>query len=228
MADVGTLATNLEYATMCAGFAAAGTFGGGKVDRESIVIRAVEALVKRECNATGEALTIANEEYSIPRPVVQDDIIIRPVRSLMLRRAPLSAFASLRIVTERSPTDGSVTATSTVPPNVYAVELATGIIRILDWILIEAWPYYGFPAGTMNMLANYSTLAAASGDLDLMRTVCFMAAARIFNQFKNNQWNVSSITMDGMSTSYLDCHLTKQELGMLRGLKRGVFPSATR
>jgi len=213
---------------MCPGFREAGQWGGDSadaVDRESIIVRTVEALVRRKVSIVGEELEIEGEEYSIPWPTVQDDIVIRRPTSFILRRAPVGEFTALKVVTERSAVDGSVTASTEFPRNGYHVELSTGIVRELDWVLTPLWPYPGLPPGTMNLLADYSVVVPSSGDAALMRMVCFMAAARIFNQFKNNRWDVASVSFDGSSTSYLDVCLTKQEEGMLAPLKRGVFPS---
>lgn len=229
--NVGTLATDQEYATV-KGFPEAGEFGSGPEGTlASIIIRAVEAAVRREVNVAGEETEIEGEEYTIAYPTLQDDIIVRRQTAFMLRSAPVETFTALRIATARSATDGSVTSSLTVPRNAYHVELSTGIVRELEWSLLQtlvgSWPlpYYGLPPGTMMLLADYTALAPASGDAAQMKVVCLMMASRLFNQFKNNRWDVASLSFDGTSTSYLDCYLTKQEMGHLSSMKRGIFPS---
>lgn len=231
MANVGTFATDEEYAVMVPGFKKAGEFGAG-IDRESILIRGVESAIRREINIPTSGETIVGDEYSIDWPRVQDGVIVDRQTSLMLRRSPIKEFTALRIVGSRDPSTGAVLTASTLPRNSYHVELETGIIRELTWTLMEGfllmlWPAFGFPSGTMILLADYKTeTAQATGDVaQQVKLVCFMAVARLYKQFQNNRWDVASLSIDGTSTSYIDVQWTKQELGHLQGMKRPVFPS---
>jgi hypothetical protein len=233
MANVGTFATDAEYSVMVPGFPQPGEYGQtGSIDRPSILIRCVEAAIRREVNLPDAAETVTGDEYSIEWPQVQDGVIINRQTSFMLRRSPISEFTGLRIVGSRDPITGAVLTSTTIPRNSYHVELDTGIVRELTWSLMQGypfpiWPGGGFPSGTMILQADYKTATGqATDDLSQqVKLVCFMAVARLFKQFENNRWDIASMSMDGQSITYIDVQFTKQELGHLSGMKRPVFPS---
>lgn len=229
MADIGVIGTDQEYALMVAGFKGAGDFGS--ISKEAIIIRTVEAALRREMQFPLDAETVTNEEYSIEFPIIQNDVMISRRTSFMLRRAPIASWDALKIATARDATTGAVSSTQTLPRNSYHVELSTGLVRELNWTLIQGfllqlWPEFSFPAGTMNLLASYH-IAAISGDISAAaKAVAFMAANRLFKKFQNNSFDVMSISIDGMSTTYLSKgFFTDMELSLIKPFKKGVFPS---
>ncbi len=227
LVNAGTLATNQEYRVMIPGFWPNGVPTAAIVDRESLIIRAVEAAARRETGLAAVETEIEDEEYTIRWPDVADDIVVRRQTSFALKRAPISEFTSLKMVLTRSAVDGTPETTEDIPRNVYTVELDTGIVRELDSYFIrlnQVYPLWGLPPGVAVLLASYTAADSEGGDLlPQLKLLCFMATARIFQQFTKNHFDASSSSYDGQSVSYLDVHWTKQEQGILSGMKRGFF-----
>lgn len=229
MANVGVFATDQEYAVMIPGFKQVGDFGVG-VDRASLIIRCVEASLRREINIPLSDQVIVGEEHTMAWPTFQDGMLIRRQTSFMLRGSPVKTFSGLRIALTRSDVDGSVLTSSTIPRASYHVDMQSGVVQELEGTLMQGflltiWPDFGFPSGTMALLADYTTSVPES-DIGLQaKMVCFMAVARIWNEFEKNRFGVTSSSFNGVSTSYLNVQWTPEEMGYLKGMKRPVFPS---
>jgi hypothetical protein len=233
MPEVGQICTDAEYASL-PGFPSKGSDWPILVQ---LVIKGAEAKIIRATSLAVSANPIEREPYTVEPPVRRDNIVTHPKDIIILRRCPLSTFDKLEIVQSRD-SNGEVNVASELPRQAYAVDLATGIIRLLYSVPLDPsiwpypmsldpnnmWPFAGsFPPGVNNILASYT--AESSSIPDDLKMLALMFVARMWKKFSNQDWEVVASNLGGNSASIQATEWTPIELGYLRNHQHGIFPS---
>jgi hypothetical protein len=105
--------------------------------RETFVIKAVEAQVKRHCRRDFAIQAYADEEYDIDTGELQyagTPTINR--RAFMLKQVPVTGFTSVKQVVSRSSETGAVASTETIARDAYWVDPTLGVVNLLEAITI--------------------------------------------------------------------------------------------
>ena len=217
-ADIGTIVSDAEVISFVQDWSVEGNF----TLAEEVLIRGVEAKVRRETGQDYVSSTHADEEHTIKAPITRDGVIIREGTEFRVNNFPVTSWTSLKKVTARDATTGDPSTTETIQRNSYHVELTSGIVRMISPDLLDefdAWPSNGFPSGTMILLATYT----AGNVPDDLKLLVLQILARLHLQQKNKLWGRTSQSVDGLQNNYPDIAFTQSELRAIKQFKKWHF-----
>lgn len=222
MPDIGTLVTDAEIFSFAHGtWSQVGNFN----DAEKVIIRGVEAKLKRACGLDfiSDEFT---EDITIELAPRQDGFLVFQRDRFVLRRPPIQTFEELLWIIERDATTGLPTQTAVIPRNSYVVDMDTGLVRLqtapIPLSSFDVYPMVGFPEGIAIMQASYTGFSATvPADLKLL---AIKIMVRLHGVWRNHRWGQTSVAgPEGSSSEYPDVFLTADESGELDMFRTGFF-----
>lgn len=236
MADAGAIVTNQEVLGFVPTMKQVGV-------AETLIIQAVEGLANAELGNISGGLSVGTKDYEDEEITIAegelrwDQILVLPRRQFILKHRPVTEFTTLKIVSERSPTDGTPLNTFTVAPNAYHVDRPTGIVSLIQYLDQSAVPrtllmppgiYTSFPKGVAVMLATYTAGIVIDGEppdtnpavVAMMKLFILQVIARLYKLQHGEQFLDKGINTDFGTLDLLRVKFTQEEILMLEGIAK--------
>lgn len=226
MAEAGNLVKNEEVEDFVSTIDSMGL-------KEVLIVQAAEKIMDNALDRILFEATYTDEAYDIGVEASWAGVVQRPVNRFRLLQYPVTTFTELKGVTDRDPTSGDVTGSTTFNKNEYYVKLLDGTVTLFQTTFSSSdriWPSFlnansllSFPAGTARLLATYKagyTEKTVPMDIKLL---ILQIVSRYHRLVKDNHFNVNAVESTFGITSLLRTMFTPEERVILNSYKRPVF-----